>query len=161
MKTDTIRAGELVQLAQAEAVAAQSPAIEAEHFLLALTGPRGGAARDLLAGAGLDRAAVERALATETERSLAYAGVTLTSGMPQASFFLSGRMRVGASARTLLYRASKAAKAGGESRIGPQHLLLGLLNARVGTVPRALDLAGVDRPALIARALGGGPATGG
>jgi hypothetical protein len=34
-------------------------------------------------------------------------------------------------------------------------VLVGLLNARVGSVPRALDLAGIDRPALIARALAG------
>ena len=33
----------------------------------------------------------------------------------------------------------------------PAHLLLGILRAEVGTVPRALALAGVDQAALTAR----------
>jgi D-alanyl-D-alanine carboxypeptidase len=33
----------------------------------------------------------------------------------------------------------------------PAHLLLGVLQAQVGTVPRALALAGVDRSDLLAR----------
>jgi hypothetical protein len=33
----------------------------------------------------------------------------------------------------------------------PAHLLIGILRAEVGTVPRALAMAGVDRADLIAR----------
>lgn len=35
----------------------------------------------------------------------------------------------------------------------PAHLLLGIVEAQVGTVPRALALAGIDQPDLRARVL--------
>ena len=55
----------------------------------------------------------------------------------------------------MLHRAVAASRGSPANRIEPRHVLVGLLNARVGSVPRALDLAGIDRPALIARALAG------
>ena len=144
----------VLRLAQAEAVADQSPSIEAEHMLLALTSSQGGQARDLLAEAGLDHSAVEMALAADVERSLAQVGVRLAAGrMPRSSFFPGRKPRLGASAKWVLHRTVAAARGGSENRIEPRHVLVGLLNARVGTVPRALDRAGIDRPALIARAL--------
>jgi ATP-dependent Clp protease ATP-binding subunit ClpA len=144
----------VLRLAQAEAVAAQSPSIEAEHVLLALTSSQGGQARDLLAEAGLDHDAVEMALAADVERSLAQVGVRLAAGrMPRSSFFPGRKPRLGASAKSVLHRTVAAARGGSQNRIEPRHVLVGLLNARVGTVPRALDLAGIDRPALVARAL--------
>ncbi len=39
----------------------------------------------------------------------------------------------------------KAASVRNDRRIEPDHILLGVLQARVGTVPRALECAGVDR----------------
>ncbi len=145
----------LLRLAQAEAVADQSASIEAEHMLLALTSPQGGRARDLLAGAGLDHDAVQLALAADVERTLALVGVRLAGGRwPRSSFFADRKPRIGTSAKWVLHRSVAAAK-GGANRIEPRHVLVGLLNARVGSVPRALDLAGIDRPALIARALAG------
>ena len=56
---------------------AGSPAIEAEHMLLAMTGQHGIEARDVLASAGLDQDAIRAALDREFRQSLAAAGVTL------------------------------------------------------------------------------------
>ena len=57
-----------------------------------------------------------------------------------------------ASARTALERAVKAAAARRNRRIVGGHILLGVLQAQAGTVPRALDQAGVDRGELRDRA---------
>jgi ATP-dependent Clp protease ATP-binding subunit ClpA len=150
----------ILGLARGEAVADQSPTIEAEHLLLALSGPQGGEAHRLLTEAGLDHNAIQLALAADVERSLASVGVRLgKSGMPRASFFPGKKVRVGASTKWALHRAAAACKARRGSEIAPSYLLLGVLNARLGTVPRALDLAGIDRPALIARILAAPPPT--
>jgi D-alanyl-D-alanine carboxypeptidase len=149
----------ILGLARAEAVADQSPTIEAEHLLLALSGPGGGEAHRLLAEAGLDHDAIQLALAADVERSLASVGVRLgQSGLPRSSFFPGKKVRVGASTKWALHRAVAAAKTRRAGEIEPTYLLLGVLNARLGTVPRALDLAGVDRPALIAHILDAPPA---
>ena len=50
----------------------------------------------------------------------------------------------------MLERAVKAAA--GQRQIRPGHLLLGVLGAQAGTVPRALALAGVNQGDLAARA---------
>jgi ATP-dependent Clp protease ATP-binding subunit ClpA len=150
----------ILGLARAEAVADQSPTVEAEHLLLALSGPEAGAAHLLLTEAGLDHDAIQLALAAGVEHSLAAVGVRLgQSGLPRASFFPGKRVNVGASTKLALHRAVAASKAQHASEIEPVYLLLGILNARLGTVPRALDLAGIDRPALIARILADPPAT--
>jgi hypothetical protein len=44
------------------------------------------------------------------------------------------------------------AKTRGDRRIFPTHILLAILSADEGTVPRALDAAGVDTGALVASA---------
>lgn len=155
MRTDGEFVRVVLRLAQAEAMTDQSPSIEAEHMLLALTAPQGGQARDLLAEAGLDHGGVQMALAADVERSLALVGVRLAGRMPRSSYFPGRKPRLGASAKWVLHRAVAAARGGPANRIEPRHVLIGLLNARVGSVPRALDLAGIDRPALIARALAG------
>ena len=54
-----------------------------------------------------------------------------------------------ASGKLVLERALKAAA--GRGQIQPGHLLLGVLAAQAGTVPRALALAGVDQGDLAAR----------
>jgi ATP-dependent Clp protease ATP-binding subunit ClpA len=159
MSTRTRPVTKILGLARAEAVADQSPTIEAEHLLLALSGPEAGEAHLLLTEAGLDHGAIQRALAADIERSLASVGVQLgKSGLPSASFFPGKKVHVGASTKWALHRAVVASKAHRASEIEPVYLLLGVLNARLGTVPRALDLAGIDRPALIARILAAPPA---
>ena len=49
----------------------------------------------------------------------------------------------------------KAAVARSDKRIAGGHLLLGVLAAEAGTVPRALAIAGIDRQELRARAAAG------
>jgi ATP-dependent Clp protease ATP-binding subunit ClpA len=140
----TEQARAIVKQAEKEAEAAGSPTLEAEHLLLALTGEHGTEARDVLASVGLDRDGTRAALDREFRQSLAAAGVTLPAGgLPAASRDQGHRVRWAASAKL----------------VRPGHLLLAVLGARAGTVPRALALASVDQGDLAARtrqALDGG-----
>ena len=140
----------IVRQAEKEAAEAGSPLIGAEHLLLAMTGEYGIEARDVLASAGLDRDAIRAALDREYRQSLAAAGVTLPpGGLPTASRDPNRRARMATSGKLVLERALKAAA--GRGQIQPGHLLLGVLAAQAGTVPRALALAGVDSDDLAAR----------
>ena len=132
----------VVKGAEAEAVELGSPTIEAEHMLLAL------ARRDpTLAAAGLDHDAVLLALDAERERSLAAVGVAAGDfDIPPVR--VARKPQFAASAKTALERAVRAALARGDRRIEGGHLLLALLQAQAGTVPRALEQAGVDRDEL-------------
>ena len=135
----------VVKHAETEARERGSTTIEAEHLLLALTDcdpatPAGQA----LAAAGLDRAALEQALASERERSLMSVGISihdfdLPAPRPAA------RPRMAASAKSALEHALRISLVRADKRIGPGHILLALLRAEAGTVPRALAEAGVDR----------------
>jgi ATP-dependent Clp protease ATP-binding subunit ClpA len=141
----------IVRQAGEEAEEAGSPVIEAEHLLLAMTGDHGSEAREVLASAGLDRDGIRAALDREFRQSLATAGVTLPAGgLPRASHDPARQARLAASGKLVLERALKAAL--GQRQIRPGHLLLGVLGAQAGTVPRALELAGVDQGDLAARA---------
>jgi D-alanyl-D-alanine carboxypeptidase len=140
----------IVRQAEKEAEEARSPLIEAEHLLLAMTGEHGVEARDVLASAGLDRYGIRTALDREFRRSLAVAGVTLpAAGLPPASRDPARKARLAASAKLVLERALR--ESAGRGQIQPGHLLLGVLAAQAGTVPRALALAGVDRDDLATR----------
>jgi len=149
----------VVKQAEQEALALGSPTIEAEHLLLALADERvGGPAAALLRDEGLDPDGVHAALERETELSLAVAGVSLADfTLPETPPAPRRKPRVAASTRRALERALKTAAARGDRRIGSRHVLVGVLRAEVGTVPRALAAAGVDRIALATRAesLGG------
>jgi ATP-dependent Clp protease ATP-binding subunit ClpA len=141
----------MVRQAEKEAEEAGSPVIEAEHLLLAMTGDHGCEARDVLASAGLGRDGIRAALDREFRQSLAAAGVTLPpGGLPRASRDRARQARLAASGKLVLQRALRAAA--GQRQIRPGHLLLGVLGAQAGTVPRALALAGVDPGDLAARA---------
>ncbi|MFT3888620.1 MAG: hypothetical protein QM713_10725 [Arachnia sp.] len=96
------------------------------------------------------------ALRTEREHSLRAAGVD-----PAASDALTPtrlpitRARWGSSIREAIDRGAKEARSAGhrDRRAFRQaDLLLGLLSLEVGTVPRALAYAGIDREALAAKA---------
>jgi ATP-dependent Clp protease ATP-binding subunit ClpA len=121
-----------------------APKIEAEHMLLAVA-RRGD---PVLEAAGLDYDGVLSALERETERSLAAVGVSADPLPPAAS---TTRLRFSRSAKSALEQSLKAALARHDRRIGPRHILLGVLAPERGTVPRALTLAGVDRAQLRAR----------
>jgi ATP-dependent Clp protease ATP-binding subunit ClpA len=136
-----------------QAAALGSPTIEAEHLLLALAAnPRspGGA---LLRAEGLDGERLLAALERENELSLAAGGVAIGDFELPARPPLQRRSpRFAASAKRVLERAVKAAKAHGDRNITSVHVLIGVLRAEVGTVPRALAGAEVDRIALATRA---------
>ena len=141
----------VVTSAEDEARARRSPVVEAEHLLLAMSGQTGTDASRALASAHLTHQAIEDALDHEFEASLTAAGVLVVAGRSwAASPPPRRRLRWSASSRAALSRAVTAAS--GAPQIRPAHLLLGILQAEVGTVPRALQLAGVDQAALALRA---------
>ncbi|MET7465925.1 Clp protease N-terminal domain-containing protein [Nonomuraea sp. NPDC005501] len=52
---------------------------------------------------------------------------------------------------TIIERGADEAREDGSAAVEARHLLLGVLRAEAGTVPRALTLAGIDREGLMAR----------
>ncbi|MEV0201026.1 Clp protease N-terminal domain-containing protein [Nonomuraea sp. NPDC050691] len=127
-----------------------SAATEAHHLLLAIAAHEGTAAHRVLTEAGLGRQAIRDALDREFEHSLGAAGVSLSSfRLPPPSRDPDRRLKVGASAGLALERGFSAC--GGKKDLRPAHLLLGVLDTEIGTVPRALSLAGVRRVDLMAR----------
>jgi ATP-dependent Clp protease ATP-binding subunit ClpA len=135
--------------ADREARALGSPTVEAEHLLLALAGSPATEAGRALAAAGLDHQGVLDALEAERERSLAAVGVDAHAfDLPTtaaAAARTTTRPRWGASAKLGLERSLRVALERGDRRIEPHHVLLGLLRAEAGTVPRALAAADVGR----------------
>lgn len=137
----------VVEQALREARELGSPTVEAEHLLLALA-RRGAPA---LAGAGLDHGSVKSALDDELGRSLAVVGITWNAPVPpEAPASSATAVRFGASAKRALERAMRAAVERGDRRLEADHVMLGVLRAELGTVPRALAFAGIDREALAA-----------
>jgi ATP-dependent Clp protease ATP-binding subunit ClpA len=139
--------------AGAEARAEGSTVIEAHHLLLAIAED----GSPVLASAGLDHTAVRGALDREFARSLAAAGVCVDGGLPPATPLAEGSPRLGATAKAALERGFAAAYR--KRDCGPAHVLLGVLLSPVGTVPRALELAGADRDGLaedVRREIAGG-----
>jgi ATP-dependent Clp protease ATP-binding subunit ClpA len=143
----------ILAAAATEAHADGSAVIEAQHLLLAI-------ARDgspALTAAGLDHAAVRAALDREFARSLAAAGVHVDGGLPRATPLPEGSPQLGATAKAALERGFAAAQRKRDCR--PGHVLLGILLSPVGTVPRALELAGATRAGLaedVRREIAGG-----
>jgi ATP-dependent Clp protease ATP-binding subunit ClpA len=131
-----------------------SPVVEAEHLLLAASradDPAGAALRSV----GLDYEGLSAALAEETQRSLAAVGVSVEP-LAFAPFVASPRF--GTSAKLALERSLQAALAKdvfGERRqrngILLAHVVLGVLRAKRGTVPRALAGASIDPQDLVWR----------
>ena len=136
----------VVERAREEARDLGSPNVEAEHLLLAASERSPG-----LAGAELDHDAILAALDAEGERALASVGVTASEyDLPPARPH-AGTPRWGTSAKLAMQRSLKAAVRRGDRRILAAHVLLGVLQAPAGTVPRALEAAGVDRMKLASR----------
>jgi ATP-dependent Clp protease ATP-binding subunit ClpA len=141
----------IVDRAGREAREDGSTTTEAQHLLLAIAAEPEPTMHEVLTSAGLDLRAIREALDREFERSLSAAGISLAAfDLPLATPG-SDRPRLGASAKLALERGfSSVAR---RSDLRPAHLLLGILQAQVGTVPRALDLARVDRSDLRGRVL--------
>jgi D-alanyl-D-alanine carboxypeptidase len=102
----------------------------------------------VLASVGLTHDTIEQALGQEFEASLAVAGVSvLAKDLGRPSPEPPRRLRLSASFKSAMERSVNAAK--GSRQIRPAHLLLGLLGAQAGTVPRALHFAGVNQTELV------------
>jgi D-alanyl-D-alanine carboxypeptidase len=134
-----------------EARADGSSTVEAHHLLLAVADGTDRLTARILASAGLDRAAIRAALDREFEQSLAAAGVSVAAGAaPHPGQPRAKTPPLGASVKLALERGFGSVARKKDLR--PVHLLVGILQAQVGTVPRALALAGIDRAALAASA---------
>jgi ATP-dependent Clp protease ATP-binding subunit ClpA len=136
---------------QAHSVAAGlgASSVEAEHLLVSLAGtqnPAGAALREV----GLDSAELHEAIQRDFERVLAQVGID-ASGVDVSSNCRRTKLTWGASAKRSLERALEEAKRRGDRRIGCEHILLGLLRAEHGTVPRLLAAEGIDRDELTGR----------
>jgi D-alanyl-D-alanine carboxypeptidase len=140
----------LIAAAEAEARTSRSAVVEAEHLLLAMSAMPETDAGRVLDSVGLSHDAIAEALKREFESSLAAAGVSVRAGgLGVPSPGPVRRLRLGASFTSAMTRSVTVAH--GSRQIRPAHLLLGVLGAHVGTVPRALQLAGVDRVELRTR----------
>jgi ClpA/ClpB-like protein len=107
-----------------------------------------GAAARVLHDEGLDYDGLAAALVAETTRSLAAVGVAADA---LAFRPYVERPRLATSAKLALERALRVAIARADKQIAGEHITLGILRATTGTVPRALECAGVDRAALTAK----------
>jgi ATP-dependent Clp protease ATP-binding subunit ClpA len=139
--------------ARSEARATGSRTIEAEHILLALAGQEGTDAHEILESTGLDHAAIRAALEREFEESLRTVGVSLEDSIPVSETLGPDfRIRFAQSAKLALERGAALERKRFAPHLEPIHLLLGVLYAKAGTVPRILAIAGVDTADLTKRA---------
>ena len=133
-----------------EAQRDRSATIEAQHLLLAIAAGQEATTHQVLTSAGLDPRAIRDALNREFERSLSAAGVSLAAfDFPPPSSAAERTPQLGTSAKLALERSFTSGAR--RKDLQPAHLLLGILQAQIGTVPRALALAGTDRADLAAR----------
>ncbi len=145
----TADARQVVERAEREARFSGSPSIEAEHLLLALACGSGPVAHTLQ-GCGLDFDRTRAAIDDHFERTLAAIGIDAGGfALPPAP--PSANPRFGASSKLALERALRAAAERKDRRLRSEHVLLGVLRAEAGTVPRVLAAEGVERDAIIAR----------
>lgn len=151
MDDNTVARVTRASLAQArvEAKRAGSRSLEAEHLILALAAERDSEPAKLLAEAGLDYEKLADAFREERKQSLAHAGVELA--FPPVTEW-QGTPMWASSAKEALLRSRTVATGNHHGRLNGVDLLVGILKADLGTVPRALALAGIDREDLIARA---------
>jgi D-alanyl-D-alanine carboxypeptidase len=145
----TREAREIVKQSHEEATELGAATLEAEHLLLALT--RSGPPAAVLAGAGLDRAGLLSALDAELEQSLSAVGVDARPLLRQAPPSGWRSPRFGQSAKLALERSLRVAVERKDRRLVPGHILLAVLRAEAGTVPRALRGADVEPAELAAR----------
>jgi ATP-dependent Clp protease ATP-binding subunit ClpA len=133
-----------------EAQRRAASAVGPEHLLLALTLQEGSPAAALLAEYGLDHDGLDRALDEEQARSLAVVGIADLDPALLVATRIAGRPAWASGTREVLRRAQQGGRG---RRRGSMELdvLVGVVTANVGTVPRALVYADIDRDALIGR----------
>jgi len=131
-----------VLAAREEARSGGLHSVESEHLLLALaTRPE----------FGLDRDRLAEALAHEEVRSLAAVGVSAGELEPHTGARARRDPRFATSSKLALQRALAVAAKRGDRRLTARHVLLGVLAAEHGRVPRALAIAEIDVGKLRAR----------
>jgi hypothetical protein len=129
--------------------------IEAEHMLLALTAnpDTDTDAAKLLEEFGLDHERLASALREERRRTLAFAGINAPNEKFGEAKELDSSLSLGTSAKAAVRRALIGSRHDRRrARLRSIDLLAGILEAELGTVPRALAIAGIDRAALSSRA---------
>ncbi|MGH3242755.1 MAG: Clp protease N-terminal domain-containing protein [Spirillospora sp.] len=140
----------VMERATDEAQETGSATVEAEHVLLAIAAEPESGIRDLLTSAGLDQQRIRDALDEEFRRSLVAAGVVVEGReLPRPRRSAKRPSRMGASVKLILERGVVTAT--NKRSLRPAHVLLGVLQLNVGTVPRALALTGADLDELTAR----------
>lgn len=137
-------AREVFEGAVIEAGELGSRTVEAEHLLLAMARRDATPAGRLLASVGLDHDGLRAALDEEVERSLHAVGIDAADFPLRPRHSLGKRPRRAESFKLAFHRGAEIAVTRRDRRIEPLHLLLGALSAPVGTVPRALDAAGLQ-----------------
>jgi ATP-dependent Clp protease ATP-binding subunit ClpA len=130
----------LLLQAQDEAAARGAPTVEAEHLLLAMTTVPFGSASRILEDLRLSHDRVAGALDRERARALALVGVD-TRRLPRPRPIHDiRRIGWGQSARSAAERST------GEAHADPQlRMLLGIVRAEVGVIPRLLAELGLTR----------------
>jgi D-alanyl-D-alanine carboxypeptidase len=143
----------MVRQFESEARQHGAKVIEAEHMLLALATDAGSDAGRLLNDSGLSHGRIESALGEERRRSLAFAGVERLEDNQVEATGLDSALALGTSAKAAIKRALVASREGRprRPRLQSTDLLLGIIQAEMGTVPRVLAIAGIDRDALVAQ----------
>jgi ATP-dependent Clp protease ATP-binding subunit ClpA len=129
--------------------------IEAEHILLALSVNADSDAAKLLNEFGLDHERLASALLEERRQTLAVVGMQITDTNTVEATDIDGSPPLGTSAKAAFKRALIGASHDRRrARLRGTDLLAGVLEAELGTVPRALAIAGIDRASLLSRARG-------
>ena len=120
---------------------AGDPAVDPGHLLVAVAHAAGTPASLALARLGLDREAIEAAIAGDRDGVLAAVGVA--ADVPPRRR-LAAQPKFAPATKRALERALQAATARGDRRIGTEHLLLGLIADEHGRVRRVLAASEVD-----------------
>jgi len=129
-----------------------SDSVESEHVLLALTEDPASPVALILADVDLDHASLVAALEAERAASLAAIGITEAPTITATPRPARNRPNWGASIKEALRRGMTSGPGRGRRGQNPElDVLAGILLADVGTVPRMLTLAGVDRDGLLGR----------
>lgn len=139
----------LGQRAVGEAATRRSGSVEAEHLLLAILDRPDGPAAQLLSTAGLNYATFANALDAERARSLGAAGIAPIPDATLAATPRAAKPGWSASVRDVLRRADKPAAKDGRPGARELELAIAILGAQLGTVPRALAIAAIDRRAAL------------
>ncbi|GAA2182741.1 hypothetical protein GCM10009785_23320 [Brooklawnia cerclae] len=146
----------LLDVAQAIAAERSSATVAAEHLLLALLSDQTSRVATLLAEHSLTAQTFSAALDKERDYTLAGIGVRIRdpARLAAAPRAYPGRPRFSASAKEALDRANVLIhkQRGHVQRAGDLALLVGILSAELGIVPRALIRGGFDRTELLASA---------